>query len=197
MSAQAGPSPLAPTKVLKSERISQSAANEFLASYLERAATDPSLQPDSTLSGHGPVSANTGAAPNLVLHNLKRVQAGLAGEVLGRDLTFSNESGVFELQSDQFTDGQDWTGTAALPGRKGKKGGADDGWQDAQTFAREQVPLVETGADEDQGTEQKMRHDMEIDDTPKEDATVDKEERKRLKKERRKAEQRSRATGGS
>ena len=198
MSAQAGPTPLPPTKILKSQRIPQSAAHDFLASYLERAATDPSLQPDSTLSGHGPVSANTGAAPNLVLHNLKRVQAGLAGEILGRDLTFTNDSGVFELQSDQLTDGQDWTGAGSGAGRKGKKGGADDGWQDAQTFAREQVDLVEGGDGDEPGdeVEQKMEHEMEIDAMPAEQV-VDKEERKRKKKERRQAEQRAKAAGGS
>ena len=194
MSTQAGPTPLPPTKILKSERISQSAAHDFLASYLERAATDPSLQPDSTLSGHGPVSANTGAAPNLVLHNLKRVQAGLAGEILGRDLTFTNDAGVFELQSDQLTDGQDWAGAR----QKGKKNAADDGWQDAADFAREQVDLVEGGDGDEQGDEleQKLHHEMEIDDMPKEEV-VDKEERKRKKKERRKAEQRAKAAGGS
>ncbi|KAL1958753.1 hypothetical protein VTO42DRAFT_3872 [Malbranchea cinnamomea] len=191
MSAQTGPTPLPPTKILKSERISQAAAHDFLAAYLERAATDPSLQPDSTLSGHGPVSANTGAAPNLVLHNLKRVQAGLAGQILGRDLTFLNQAGVFELQSHQFTDGQDWSG------QKGKKG-ADDGWQDAQVFAREQVDLVEGGDGEDQGdkAELQIRDDMEVDDIPRKE-TIDKEERKRRKKERRKEEKRAKAARGS
>src|SRR5215471_15852061 len=101
MQPDSGPSPLPPTIVHKSERISQSAALAFLAAYLDRAATDTSLQPAATLSTHGPVSGNTGSAPNLVIHNLKRVQAGLAGEFLGKDLTFAKLAGegVFELQS--------------------------------------------------------------------------------------------------
>ncbi|KAJ6179407.1 hypothetical protein N7519_009868 [Penicillium mononematosum] len=71
---------------------SQSAAQEFLAAYLDRAATDPSLQPNASISEHGPVSRTTAAAPNLILHNLKRVQAGLAGELLGRDLTVAKQN---------------------------------------------------------------------------------------------------------
>ncbi|KAI5302186.1 hypothetical protein KEM55_001270, partial [Ascosphaera atra] len=91
MSAQAGSGPaiLPPTRILSEETVTQSAAHDFLAAYLDRAATDPALQPDSTLSGHGPVSANSGAAPNLIIHNLRRVQAGLAGQVLGKDPVFA------------------------------------------------------------------------------------------------------------
>ena len=193
MAAQAGPTPLHPTKILKTEQISQSAAHDFLAAYLNRAATDPSLQPDSTLSPHGPVSANTGAAPNLVIHNLKRVQAGLAGEILGKDLTLTNQAGVFELQSHQFTDGQNWSGQNA-------QDGANDGWQDLQRFEREQVDLVEGGdgveeADDAEGKTE-GQEDADGSSAPQKE-TVDKEERKRKKKERRKAEQRAKAAGGS
>lgn len=86
MSTQ-GPSPLPPTTLLTTTAIPQSSASDFLAAYLDRAATDPALQPNASISEHGPVSRTTASAPNLILHNLKRVQAGLAGEVLGRDLT--------------------------------------------------------------------------------------------------------------
>lgn len=193
MSAQAGPTPLHSTKILRSERVSQSAAHDFLAAYLDRAATDPSLQPDSTLSPHGPVSANTGAAPNLAIHNLKRVHAGLAGEILGKDLTLSNQDGVFELQSYQFTDGQNWSGQKAGDG-------ANDGWQDLQKFEREQVDLVEGGDGAEQGgdTEETAEKQKRTDESSApQNETVNKEERKRKKKERRKAEQRAKAAGGS
>jgi hypothetical protein len=60
--------------------------------YLERARTDASLQPNASINESGPVSRTTSAAPNLILHNLKRVQAGLAGEVLGRDLTVQKQN---------------------------------------------------------------------------------------------------------
>jgi hypothetical protein len=87
-----GPSTLPPTTVQSTTTISQSAAHDFLAAYLDRAATDPSLQPNASISEHGPVSRTTAAAPNLILHNLKRVQAGLSGEHLGRDLTVAKQN---------------------------------------------------------------------------------------------------------
>ncbi|KAJ5320248.1 hypothetical protein PENANT_c010G11434 [Penicillium antarcticum] len=87
-----GPSTLPPTTVQGTTAISQSAAHDFLAAYLDRAATDPSLQPNASISEHGPVSRTTAAAPNLILHNLKRVQAGLSGEHLGRDLTVAKQN---------------------------------------------------------------------------------------------------------
>ncbi|KAJ5171528.1 uncharacterized protein N7500_004311 [Penicillium coprophilum] len=90
--ATQGPQALPPVTVQSTQTISQSAAQEFLAAYLDRAATDPSLQPNASISEHGPVSRTTAAAPNLILHNLKRVQAGLAGELLGRDLTVAKQN---------------------------------------------------------------------------------------------------------
>jgi hypothetical protein len=90
--ATQGPQALPPVIVQSTQSISQPAAQEFLAGYLDRAATDPSLQPNASISEHGPVSRTTAAAPNLILHNLKRVQAGLAGEVLGRDLTVAKQN---------------------------------------------------------------------------------------------------------
>ncbi|KAJ5426912.1 hypothetical protein PENPOL_c003G03198 [Penicillium polonicum] len=90
--ATQGPQALPPVTVQGTQAISQSAAQEFLAAYLDRAATDPSLQPNASISEHGPVSRTTTSAPNLILHNLKRVQAGLAGELLGRDLTVAKQN---------------------------------------------------------------------------------------------------------
>ncbi|KAJ5907426.1 hypothetical protein N7495_000108 [Penicillium taxi] len=87
-----GPSALPPTIVHSSKTISQSAAHDFLTAYLDRAANDPALQPNASISEHGPVSRTTAAAPNLILHNLKRVQAGLAGEILGQDLTVAKQN---------------------------------------------------------------------------------------------------------
>jgi hypothetical protein len=64
-----------PTTILSSKPISQAAAHDFLAAYLDRAATDPALQPNAGISEHGPTSRTTAAAPNLILHNLKSCAA--------------------------------------------------------------------------------------------------------------------------
>lgn len=164
MSAQ-GPVALPPTKVLTTKPISQSEAHEFLAMYLERARTDASLQPNASVSESGPVSRTTSAAPNLILHNLKRVQAGLAGEVLGRDLTVQKQN-----------PGEDYLDVpvvaAANEGEEQGEGEKDD-------LEMKDVEM-ETEAEAFAEQEEQL-------------AAVDKEERKRKKKERRLAEKKAKA----
>lgn len=164
MSAQ-GPVALPPTKVLTTKPISQSEAHEFLAMYLERARTDASLQPNASVSESGPVSRTTSAAPNLILHNLKRVQAGLAGEVLGRDLTVQKQN-----------PGEDYLDVpvvaAANEGEEQTEGEKDD-------LEMKDVEM-ETEAEAFAEQEEQL-------------AAVDKEERKRKKKERRLAEKKAKA----
>ncbi|KAJ6002634.1 hypothetical protein N7451_005181 [Penicillium sp. IBT 35674x] len=161
-----GPTSLPPTTIHSTQSISQSAAHDFLAAYLTRAATDPALQPNANISEHGPVSRTTAAAPNLILHNLKRVQAGLAGEVLGQDLTFAKQN-----PGEEYLD-------AGLPGAKGEEG-------------------VENGDDLEM-TEPAFEMEAEAyQEQEGEQATIDKEERKRLKKERRNAEKKAKAQKGN
>ncbi|KAI9930920.1 hypothetical protein ASPWEDRAFT_34573 [Aspergillus wentii DTO 134E9] len=164
-----GPSPLPPTTILSTTPLSQSAAHDFLAAYLDRANTDPALQPNAGISEHGPISRTTASAPNLILHNLKRVQAGLAGEVLGRDLA------VAKFNADQDGDAQ-----ASGNAEGGAAGENNGGWEDAQKWQQ---------ADEEEPP-------MEVEGAGEADGAIDKEERKRLKKERRQAEKRSKAKGG-
>ncbi|EEH19163.1 hypothetical protein PABG_01482 [Paracoccidioides brasiliensis Pb03] len=200
MAFQSTPNPLPPTIIhpskSKTHRISPSAAHEFLTAYLNRATTDPSLQPNSILTAHGPTSASTGSAPNLIIHNLKRVQAGLAGEVLGRDLTFAKpeDGGPVLLMSEMMEgDGEDWSG-------KGKV--VNDGWQDLESWEREQEVVDagegdgdgdgDGGGDVEEGDQVPvgMRMDVDAGDgvVGGGEVGIDKEERKRRKKERRKAE---------
>ncbi|KAI2930790.1 hypothetical protein CBS147320_3046 [Aspergillus niger] len=167
MAAQ-GPSPLPPTTILSSKPISQAAAHDFLAAYLDRAATDPALQPNAGISEHGPTSRTTAAAPNLILHNLKRVQAGLAGEVLGRDLALAKLSAGEEGNAQQAEAGT-------------------EGWEDPKKLQEEVV-----AADDDDD----VRMDMDVVETEQNAeaaAGLDKEERKRKKKERRLAEKGAKA----
>ncbi len=170
MSAQ-DPTPLPPTTVLSSKPISQSIAHDFLAAYLDRATTDPALQPNAGISEHGPVSRTTAAAPNIILHNLKRVQAGLTGEVLGRDLAIAEMKEGAQAQA-QTQDGND-----------------EGSWEDKKQFEREQ-------GIEGNGVNVGGEEAMDVDDTEaavegNAAGTLDKEERKKLKKERRKAEKKA------
>lgn len=195
MAFQAQPTPLPPTTIHSSTRLTPSDAHAFLTAYLNRAAADPSYQPDSTLSAHGPVSANTTGAPNLVIHSLKRVQAGMAGEVLGRDVVMEQQ---LQEAGEGITDGEDWSGERRKRGRKSSDAAAggkqDVGWQDLETFEREQVDLVEGGDVEDQEDIVTVVDEVE---PAISQPTIDKEERKRKKKERRKAEQKARAAAAS
>ncbi|KAJ5725696.1 uncharacterized protein N7483_007053 [Penicillium malachiteum] len=158
-----GPTSLPPTVVHSTQSISQSAAHDFLAAYLTRATTDPALQPNASISEHGPVSRTTSAAPNLILHNLKRVQAGLAGEVLGQDLTVAKQN-----------PGEDYLDAPAAANAGEQK---EDG-EDNDLEMKE--PEFEAEAEAFEEQESSM-------------AAVDKEERKRLKKERRAAEKKAKA----
>ncbi|KAN0075700.1 hypothetical protein V8E54_006970 [Elaphomyces granulatus] len=180
------PEPLPPTTILSSKAISQPAAQDFLAAYLDRAATDPSLQPNATISEHGPVSRTTGA-PNLTLHTLKRVQAGLAGQVLGQDLSLqAHGGGGRRFASEQTGDEED--------DYADRINANDQGWEDRRRF--EVAPEDDDGAttetqfDFEKETVIQVNEDgMPISSSGK----VDKEERKRKKKERRQAEKRAKA----
>ncbi|KAA8649083.1 hypothetical protein EYZ11_000670 [Aspergillus tanneri] len=155
-----------PTTIRSSAPISQSAAHDFLAAYLDRASTDPALQPSARISAHGPISRSTARTPGLVLHNLKRVQAGLAGEVLGRDLS---------LMTDGVVEGD----VQPVVGENGD-------WEEAKKFEQSM-----NADDQEEGQMDVDPVEQEQDgDAP---AGVDKEERKRKKKERRLAEKRAKA----
>ena len=73
--------------------ISTSEALSLLSAYLEATSADPSLHPRAPLTEHGPVAPLSGSNTGLVLHNLRRVEAGLRGENLGEDLTFQKYGG--------------------------------------------------------------------------------------------------------
>jgi hypothetical protein len=115
--------PLPPTTIHTTTPIPSSSAHDFLSAYLDRATTDPALQPDASITEHGPTSRTTASAPNLALHNLKRVQAGLGGEVLGRDLLLGE-------------DGPAENGAGGGTGDNDKDGG--DEWEEAKQYEQEQ-----------------------------------------------------------
>ncbi|KAL6236079.1 hypothetical protein BDW75DRAFT_122676 [Aspergillus navahoensis] len=170
------PTPLPPTNILSSKPISQAVAHDFLAAYLDRATTDPALQPNAGISEHGPVSRTTAAAPNIILHNLKRIQAGLAGEVLGRDLAIAEMKEGAQLAQAQSGDDN-----------------ADGTWENKAQFEQEQDGYQVHDAnvrDEPEGRDVDIVDEIEGEGAAT-TGTLDKEERKRLKKERRKAEKKA------
>lgn len=168
-----GPAPLPQTTIHSNTPITSSAAHDFLCAYLDRATTDPALQPDASITEHGPTSRTTASAPNLALHNLKRVQAGLAGEVLGKDLAIGEDGNLR---------GDDVEG---------------EGWEDAKRYEQGQEPVESRAEEEEEEEGGEGEGEGEGDGMQGvEEGTVDKEERKRRKKERRLAEKRAKSGAG-
>ncbi|KAL8673721.1 MAG: hypothetical protein Q9168_001882 [Polycauliona sp. 1 TL-2023] len=125
----------------QSERISIPRAQQLLSEFLKASANDPSLHPNALLTENGPVVASSGST-GLVLHNLKRVEAGLRDEHLAADLTFTNYGGegLPALVGDQAPNAGSVESEETHPA-------ADQvyaqGWQDKAEYEREQA--VEQG----------------------------------------------------
>ncbi|KAL9605071.1 MAG: hypothetical protein Q9219_000005 [cf. Caloplaca sp. 3 TL-2023] len=124
-----------PIRHHSSQPISFSHAQQLLADFLERTVTDVSLHPNALLTEEGPI--NRSASTGLVLHNLKRVEAGLRGEHLAADLSFENfgGEGLPDLMSNAVADGG---GNSEInDGNEGKV--PDTDWQDKDEYDREQA----------------------------------------------------------
>lgn len=140
----------------------------------------------------------------MVLHNLRRVEAGLRGEYLGADAEVEFRGGLLEeKEGDQDEEGRlrpSWhnvgvgEGNAAVAAAG--KGGPDqevDGeekWQDREEFEREQVVVGGGGALGEKGMEVERRDREVNEEVPRvrETKSSGDKERKRRKKEGRKKE---------
>ena len=140
------------------------------------------------------MSTTSGSNTGLILHNLKRVEAGLRGEHLGADLSFSQSVGE-GLPDPQISVGDEASVAATMPivevdGQNPNVKTRDGDWQDRTEFEREQeVTQGEIGESSQLvSTETKEGGDVPIvRETP---TAGDKEDRKKKKKERRAQEKR-------
>lgn len=184
-----------PLRKHTTRRIPRSAALNFISSYLRASRTNPSLHPDALLTESGPLASKT---DGLTLHNLRRIEAGLRGDNLGADLTFSKFGGQ-GLPNLQASAPGPISGTGRRGGVNGEKGVAgEEGWQDREEFEREQEVVVGGGG---RGEEMMRRGkgsgvrvlEGEDDDRPIGGGVMlaeNKEDRKRRKREKRKNEKR-------
>lgn len=172
-----------------SHPIPASQALDLLSTYLTATNTDASLHPNALLTESGPISANSGSNTGLVLHNLKRVEAGLRGEHLAADLSFSKfgGEGLPELQfgNDGGTTTTDRTKLVKVGDIDGQGLDVDmenveEGWQDKSEFEREQG--ITQG---EIGNRTPNIIQSEIPNVMQSKSSGDKEDRKRRKKERR------------
>ena len=122
--------------------VAPSEALSLLSSYLEASATDASLHPNALLTENGPISTTTGSNTGLVLHNLKRVEAGLQGKHLGADISFakfvSESLPELVVKSDKEVLDLDSMPTNNTNEQEAITQMGEEGWQDKMDFEREQ-----------------------------------------------------------
>jgi len=131
-----------PHRIHTSRTVSTIAAYDLLSAYLVATETSPHLHPDGLLSTAGAQFA-TSAGPmgGVVLHNLRRVEAGLRGEHLEPDLEVLEEDDVVtgaEFESNEGVLENQLNGV----GNKRTAQQAEEGWQDIEEYQREQGPVV-------------------------------------------------------
>jgi hypothetical protein len=177
-----------PLRARASVPVPASTALAKLQTYLEAvtAPTGPQahLLPNATLQGGGPAAQGGGAAANLVIHNLKRVEAGLRGEWLAPSLELDGAGAK----------GED--ADADVEPRLDKEAEAE-GWVDLDTYRREQsieegeVGPADTAIRQEGELGVSMSVDVAVPDG-KVLKTMDKEARKREKMARRNEERKNR-----
>ncbi|MCJ1395893.1 hypothetical protein MMC18_008779 [Xylographa bjoerkii] len=181
-----------PNRLQSSRRIAPSEALSLLSLYLEAATVEPYLQPNVLLTEGGPVSATSGPNTGLTLHNLKRVEAGLRGEHLSTELLVNKHD--HDDMPCQQNEGDDIVQTArtALPSREVVGGGDNhmgtEGWQDKTEFERQQDITQGEVGDRLQGVTDMLGEDVEVPEVHVTRTNGGKEDRKRRKQEKRKAE---------
>ena len=167
-----------PARHISSAPISQHAASSMLDTYLRNSESHPHLHPDAIITPSGvTASSHGGAHGGVVMHNLRRVAAGLRGEYLEPEATPEPE--------------EEGPGAEAARRNKGKGKRVQSEWQNVETAA-----LQEDGFDMGQRTNGVVEGEVpeahasngEADESVKkrkqEDGTITKEQRKKAKKER-------------
>ena len=190
-------------------RISQSDAQKFVADYLRRAETEPSLHPDSVLTATGVRFATAGGTPGLVMNQLRRFEAGLRGvDLAPEDEEINGHLGEPEAEGESTWQNGGKGATAVVDDVGDPLEGAM--WQDKEEFEREQEdvhgdpremgpPVVEEGP-RNRGNIVPNVKEAGVDEGPNWGGGVDagemtakeKERRKREKKERRQKDKRER-----
>ena len=163
------------------QRILPSKALPLLSAYLTAASADASMHPNVLLTEAGPITPASGTHQlGLVLHNLKRVEAGLQGERLA---TNRGAIGEDEKGDGSITNG----GSQELFDRRTVAAVIDaDEWQDKAEFEREQgIEQGEVG--ERSNTVSNRANGLTVPTVEVEGAksNIDKDARKRRKKLRR------------
>lgn len=173
-----------PSRSLPSRPISPASALGHLQTYLEATQNTTYLHPNAKLTISGP-SAELSSS-SLTLHNLRRVEAGLRGEWLAPSLELST-SGEKDRPNKKTRFGEEGdVMDVDMDGEAGMNGDSEEVWQDKEEFEREQDIVEGEVGPRETGVGQVGNIVV-----PVQVGTVDKEARKREKKERLKAEKKA------
>ncbi|GAB7357457.1 hypothetical protein MBLNU459_g8378t1 [Dothideomycetes sp. NU459] len=208
----ASTTPYPPSHAHASTPLPPSAALAHLSAFLLASETTPWLHPDAQLAADEIKYSTTGGpSGGIVMHNLRRIEQGLRGEVLAPE---DAEDELFGPRAGGGGGGDDEDGgaPAAAAGAGRRKGGlkrkAEDeaeaeaeaeGWQDLQQYQLQQVELVGEVGERGTGYAVDEAGEAEAMDVDGHEGPTlskrDKEARKEEKKRRRKAERRDKEEG--
>jgi hypothetical protein len=204
--------PYPPSRTHTSTRLTHSEAHEFLSSFLALTDTTPAYRPDSTLTNSGPISTSAGSGTNLTLAHLRRVLAGMKGEKIGGATMMDG----FGSKGGDHDEGGESRQDESRPRKRPRRDVELDGdgeivleeqattqqeseWQAKDDFELEQEEVVATVAEV--ADEQPQMGEGNGEEVAPEEAeldavsggkSVDKKERKKLKKQRAQDEKRAR-----
>ena len=177
-----------PHRVHSSFRIPPTEALGLLSNYLENAATDPSLHPNAILSENGPITPSSGSDTGLVIHNLRRLQAGLKGEHI--DFELGDVEGTALQEDVPMVNGVDYQhhdGTNGdMMNGTGQEEEEESGWQSIAEFEREQEVVEGDLGDRGRHVVDDNEEGGEVQPRTVVRGDFDKEARKQAKKERHK-----------
>ncbi|KAF1358011.1 hypothetical protein EJ07DRAFT_167031 [Lizonia empirigonia] len=153
-----------PHRLISSKPISTADASTMLQTYITNSEAHPHLHPDALITPTGVTfSSHGGPTGGVVMHNLRRVAAGLRGEYLEPEATPEPED-------------------------EEEAGAAEIEWQDKETYEREQgeIEVGDLGDRSNVVGEGGQEPEVEVTGEKRKgaDAKLDKEARKKAKKER-------------
>lgn len=187
MSLEAPP----PSRHISSKPISLADASQMLETYLTNSEAHPHLHPDALITPAGVTFSSAGGPMGgVVMHNLRRIAAGLRGEYLEPEATPEPEENGEEIG----------TGKKAKQNKKktfDSNGAVEEDWQDMAEYEQEGPGLEvgEVGPRTNFVQEGGEEPEVEAAETPKKRKNaeggekLDKDARKKAKAERRKQEQ--------
>lgn len=179
----------APHRLISSKPISTADASAMLQTYIANSEAHPHLHPDALITPTGVTfSSHGGPTGGVVMHNLRRIAAGLRGEYLEPEPTPEPEG---EEGAEGAEGGKAWRGKRARGGKTTftdpEAGAVEVEWQDKDVYEREQGEIEVGEVGDRNNVVQEGGDEPEVEVTGekrKGDDKLDKEARKKAKKER-------------